>query len=337
MIPAAPMPAPPLHPPGSRPGRPRRRLAAASRARSLPGLLALVLAFTCAVPHRPAAASPDLPPLVLNVGFLRFAFSNVNRHDAEAAFKVFVATLARKRGYAAQSTVHVFEDARDFEPAIRAGKLQLAIVDSWRFLAMDIRTVVAPAFVTSHHGETGKRYLVLSRRDAPLTRLADLRGRELVEVDITNASLGHYWLETLLAVDRLGTPASFFSRVETVNKASAAVLPVFFGRKPACVVDETSFDVMKELNPQIGNTLRIVRTSDPLVDGILCLRHDGWASDQQRLDVLRALAELHAEPDGQQLLTLFKTGQLIAYEDAQLDTVRRLRTAYDRVKEGHAP
>lgn len=318
----------PLGPRPSLPARPLPSVGSGRVARCLHGARRATALLLAAFVSGLLPVSAELPPLVLEIGFLRYAFSNVNRNDAEAAFKVFVATLARKRGYAAQSNVHVYDEASDFEPDIRAGKLQLAIIDAWRLLAMDIRPVVEPAFVTSHGAETGKRYLLLTRRDSGLDRLADLRGRDLAAVDITNASLGQYWLETLLVAENLGVPKSFFSRYEIVNKPSSAVLPVFFGRKPACVVDEVSFELLKELNPQVGNSLQVVRTSDPLVDGVLCVSRAGWASDQQRQDVLRALGELHAEPDGQQLLTLFKTGPLVPFSDAQLETVRRLRQSH---------
>ena len=276
-------------------------------------------------------------PMTVHAGFTRYAFSNVNRNDAEASFRVFLQIVARKRGYEITSTTQVFEDAADFEPEIKAGRINLVILDSWRYLAMDIHPLVTPFFATSNQGQVGKRYVVLTRRDSQLNKLEDLRGKEIIETEVTNANLGRSWLETLLLSRSLGTHASFFSRVESVNKASAAVLPVFFGRKPACLVDEAGFEVMKELNPQVGGRLQAILTSERLLDGMICLYNEGWPSEQQKRDVISALAELHWEPAGQQILTIFKVGQLVPFDEKQLDTVKRLRATYDRLQKEQTP
>lgn len=301
------------------------------------GVLWAPLALLGVISAPAAEPGEGLKPLTLNVGFTRYAFSNVNRNDAEAAFKVFVQTVARKRGYAITSTTRVFEDAADFEPEIQSGKINLVIIDTWRFLGMNIHQVVSPFFVTTQRGDAGKRYVVLTRQGSQLDKLEDLRGKEILELEVTEANLGRFWLETLLVSSRLGTHETFFSRVQIVNKSSAIVLPVFFGQKPACLVDEAGFEVMKELNPQVGKMLQVVRISEPLADAVLCLRNDGWPNEQQKRDVISALAELHTDPAGQQILTLFKIGQLLPFEEAQLKTVRQLRATHDQLRKEAKP
>jgi phosphonate transport system substrate-binding protein len=309
----------------------------ASFLRSLQVVVVTLVTLLYPIVAQAADGEGRLKPLILNVGFTRYAFSNVDRNDAEAAFKVFVQTIARKRGYDITSTTHVFEDATDFEPAILSGKINLVVIDTWRFLAMNIQAVVTPCFVTANRGNSGKRYVVLTRQGSRLDKLEDLRGKEILEIEVTNANLGRSWLETLLMSSGLGTQVTFFSQVQSVNKSSAAVLPVFFGQKPACLVDEAGFEVMKELNPQVGKMLQAVRTSELLADGMICLRNDGWPSEQQKRDIISALAELHSDPAGQQILTLFKISQLLPYEEAQLETVKQLRATHDQLRKEARP
>ena len=122
-----------------------------------------------------------------------------------------------------------------------------------------------------------------------------------------------------------------------MTKPTAAVLPVFFGKKPACVVDDGSFDLMKELNPQVGQILQVVAISDTLADVVVCLREEHWSSDKLKADTITALNELHMDPAGKQICTLFKIDRMVPFQDSQLDTIRKLRTTYESLRKENAP
>ncbi len=296
--------------------------------------LAIVLAALSAHPAVPAAptSAPPVQPMTLRVGFLKRAFTGVNRNDAEAAYKVFAAAVARRRGYAIHCTTHVFEDAAAFEPEILAGKIDLAIIDTWNFLAMDVGSAVTPVFFPSNRDTPGKRYVVVTRRDSHRDRLEDLRGLEISEFEMSTADLGRAWLETLLRSTHLATHTTFFRQVVTVHKPSAAVLPVFFGQSPAGLVDESGLQIMTELNPQVGAQLQVIARSELLADAVLCLKNSGWPTETRRRDMIDALAKLPDYPGGQQILSLFRIGRLIPFDEAHLDTVRKLRTTHDRLQ-----
>lgn len=279
------------------------------------------------------AGASESPPnaIALNIGFTRYAFLHVNRNDAEASFKAFIQTVGRQRGYNMMTKVHVFDDAPAFEAAVKSGAIDLVIIDSWRYLAMDIHKLVTPHFITAHQGAHGKRYFLLTRQGSSVKTLEDLRGKSLTMIEVTNTNVGRPWLETLLMENRLGSPANFFGSVESVGKPSAAVLPVFFGNRDACLVDEPGYEIMKELNPQVGKGVQILKASEPLADALLCLRSSTWSSEPFKEDLVKILSELHKEPVGQQILTLFKVSQLLPFEEKQLETVKKLRADYERL------
>ncbi len=273
--------------------------------------------------------SLGLRPETLTVGFTKCAFLHMNRSDVDASYRVLAETLGRKRGYQIHSSSGEFDEPAELEAALRAGTIRLAAVDSWSYLAMD-KQLVTPALVSSEHNRVGRTYLLLAREDSGFRTIADLKNKEIMELATANNSLGPNWLETLLLTNRLGPSGAFFGRVETVSKPSAAVLPVFFGKKQACVVDTTGFEVMKELNPQVGKTLHVIASSEPLTSVVICLRSGEWASEQFRRDLIQVLVECHTDPAGQQLLSLFKTDQLIPFQESHLDAVRELRSHYDQ-------
>ena len=308
-------------------GKPRPLLAA---------LLALLLPGA-QWPAQSAGTNQQTAPVLFTVGMAESCFRNVNRNDAIAAYKVFLESCGRRFGNIYKADPLVYEDTPSFEAAIQCQPMNVAIVDAWQFLTMNIHQQMRPFSTVLRNGKLGRKYVVLTRRDSGLTNLAALRGKDMLELDYVRLGVGRIWLDTLLLSEELGAPEAFFSNVEVVTKPTAAVLPVFFGKKPACVVDDGGFDLMKELNPQVGQMLQVVAISDTLADVVVCLREENWYSDKFKADTITALNELHLDPAGQQICTLFGIDRMVPFQDSQLDTIRRLRTTYESLKKEIAP
>jgi len=295
------------------------------------GFLLCVLFATAVQADEPPGTLTDV---TMRIGFTQSCFVGVNQNDAEAAFKVFLLTVGRRYGYNIKSQTTIFNDDALFEKAIRDKSINLVIVDSWKYLAMKIGDYVRPTFVTSDQGRVGNKYLLLSRRGSKINSLAELRGGRILRLETANASTGTFWFETLLQTKNLGAVNAFLGGIEVVSKPSAAILPVFFGKKDACLVTQSSFDVVRELNPQIGRELQELAASDRFTDIIICLSYDDWTSDKGKADLTKALGELHLEPAGQQILSLFKINQMIPFEELHMESVRNLRAQYDKLLNG---
>ena len=293
-------------------------------------LFALALLLVVSIWHTGQAA--ELKSRVLRVGFTKSCFQGVNKNDAEVSFKTFLATVGRQRGYELEPIVEIFDALPAFVTAINEGKIQLAIIDPWQYLLMDIRKVMPPYFTPVPKDEVGRSYAILTRRGSEFHSLGDLRGKDFVRLEIGAATMGQPWLETLLLVNGFGTQERFFGKIEIVGKPSLAVLPVFFGNKHACLVDMLGFDVMNELNPQLGLKLQVIAASEPYIDDLICLSEKGWTSEKHKQDVIQTLAELHLEPSGQQILALFKTAKLVPFQEAQLDTVKKLWSTHENIQ-----
>jgi ABC-type phosphate/phosphonate transport system substrate-binding protein len=286
----------------------------------------LLLALGCL--PLPAQAPPVF---TLHVGLSRASFPDLNPRDVELSFKALVEILARQRGYPSRAEVRFFDRSQDFEAAMKRGEIQLAAVGSWEYSDMDLAPAMEPAFVHVEQDRVALDYLLLTRRDSGLNSLRDLKGKEAVVLESTVCLLSMSWLDVLLGEEKLGERESFFRKLEVVRKPSAAVLPVFFGNRQACVVDRMAFQVMTELNPQVGSALQAVATSPPFVSSILCLGTKDWPSDSYRDTLLATLRELHHTPEGRQLLMLFKISRLEPFRDSQLASLRELRSKHKRL------
>jgi phosphonate transport system substrate-binding protein len=291
--------------------------------------MTLGFALLCLLVAPPRTSAQEAGPqhLSLHVAYTRSSFHNVNPSDAAAAFRIFAQTAARKRGYESDIDVQLFDSPAACEAEIKKGTINLAILDAWDYLGMDIQPVMEPVFVHLEQGVILKDYLLLTRRGSGLTVLADLRGKDLMMLEGKGGNLSRAWLDSLLLAQHLETKEAFFRKLEPVAKPSAAVLPVFFGTKSACLVDRAAFQIMSELNPQVGSNLLVLAVSDPYLESITCIGRSGWPSERARQDLIQAMAEFHLEPNGRQILELFKVDQLVPFKDEYLNTARKLWVA----------
>lgn len=289
----------------------------------------LLLCLTLAA--APISAQPtSLERGPLHVGFTPSTFRNVNPNDAEAAFRVFAQTVGRKQGYDLDTSTRMFESTAACEAEVKKGGLTLIVLDAMEYLGMDVPDM-EPVYVHDEQGVVLKDYLLLTRRGSGLNALADLRGGDIVVLASKSGNVLMAWLEVLLLEKGLGTPEDFFKKVDVVTKPSTTVLPVFFGKKAACVVDRLSFQTMVELNPQIGSNLEPLAVSEPYLDSITCVTRTGYSSARAREDFMRSLRDLHLEPTGRQILTLFKVDRLVPFKEEYLAGVRNLRSKLARL------
>ncbi len=284
-----------------------------------------------------AAALPATgrTPMKFEVGLARSCFPNVNLNDAVAAYRALLENIGQRRGYDISPEVTIYEDTAQFVTAIKHGTLHLAVMDTWQFLTMEGLREIRPYFATAINGQLGRRYLVVVRRGSGIRTVADLRDRAVVRLESVNNGVCRSWLETLLPDDPASPSSAFFESLENAAKPMAVVLPVFFGKKAGCIVDEGSFNLMKELNPQVGNALEVIAVSDVFVDIIVCLGEQEWPSPEGKVDTVKAIGDLAADPAGRQMLTLFKISGQVPFQEEQLATVRALRRTHAQLRGPH--
>lgn len=284
---------------------------------------------TCAVPV--PAFTEEKVPLVMNVGFTRAAFSGVNEADVRAALAVFVARIGERHGYDIKARVCVFDEIVDLKEAIQRDGLDLVIMDTWDYLTCCPSLNMPIEFITVEQGVVRDSYVILTRPDSGITKVADLEGRRVFVLDCVTANNGCHWLRTeVLSVGGVN-PDRFLGRLILKAKVSQVVLPVFFGQADACVVGLSGLKTLSEMNPQICRRLVAVAESPPFLETVCLVRRNGWQRECQREDLLSAMREFSSDPAGKQILTLFKFDQFIPFFKESLDAVRSLRLRYDHL------
>lgn len=92
---------------------------------------------------------------------------------------------------------------------------------------------------------------------------------------------------------------------------------------------KAGFDIMNELNPQIGKQLAMVASSPDFVPAVFALRADYQPTFRDK--IIEGLRQLHQSPGGQQILTIFQSDAVELRPPSFLDTSLELLRTHARL------
>lgn len=265
----------------------------------------------------------------LDVIFSRSLLPTSNRNDALALIRVWTETLGRQPGVVVDLNASVADDVAEIEKRARQGPIGWVLLDPVEYFQLERLGLLEPAFMGSFgKNDEPEQFLLVTNQGSGVVGVDGLRGKSLAIQSEYRANLGRIWVEVLLQERGLGPLDRFFDSVNAVPTPSAATLPVFFGKVGAGVVERNCFEVMKEMNPQIGVKLRVLAESPPLIRGFLCLDRRPAV---YHANLVRELRDLDQNPAGKQILTLFRVNRLKPMSRDDLEPTRELYTKYQLI------
>ncbi|RME92484.1 MAG: hypothetical protein D6766_09900 [Verrucomicrobia bacterium] len=283
------------------------------------GHAGLVLALWPCQGGAPEAAvgnpqSPDVIPFRLAV--TEAMVRGVNANDAVASLRVWLGTLADVHEVHALPAPRLYADTADLAEALRREEADAVIgttPEYWK-----LREYLEPdeLIVGLAGGSVWEDYLLVVSARGGAAGLSQLRGRRLACWRGPRMSLAEPWLEVELARAKL-PPLREFLSVTDYDKLSGAVLSVFFGRTDACLVSRRGFETMKELNPQVGARLVVLRSSPGYVPVVFAFRK-GYVG-RLRQTILEKLPEMETSPEGRQIILFFQADALIVTNAKSLE------------------
>ncbi len=279
-----------------------------------------------------AAAEPPLRvPADQDEGLVRMAFSSsifdiANREDVVIALQMWANELAGFFDARYRGETVIYDSAAAAVVDVLAGRIDFVVLSSVDFLIYQPQMHLTPAMVpVQTNGRVTERYLLLVQAASSLTSWQTMAGADLAIVSSAANPLPRMWLEVELARQGLG-PARDYFHLHEVRDAPKAALPVFFSQLDACIVSDRSLATLAEMNPQVGQDLRIVTNSADLLEGVTSFGPGCSAS--LRALTLRTIGDLHERPQGRMILDLFGRSSIVPFREEYLQGVRELVAAY---------
>lgn len=252
-------------------------------------------------------------------------FHDVNQTDIMAALKVWILTVAKDLDIEVDPNPNI-------QPSIEA-MVRFAEnnhVSGFAVLATEMFELSRhfsfdKVSTSENRGILGDKYIVLVRDDSDIHSVSQLNGEPIVFYKNAHMDLGTVWLETLLLEKNHETIEEFFSIQTFETKPAQVVLPVFFGKKTACLITKNTFEVMGELNPQLGQQLRILEQSPVLLSaGFVFIKQE--VNTGYRDEVIEAMTKLSESEAGKQLLSITQANMITTLP------VKRLEESFDLIR-----
>jgi ABC-type nitrate/sulfonate/bicarbonate transport system substrate-binding protein len=301
------------------------------RFRLLPAVLALILLPSmqlAASGSHAGAASVEQPPVEIHFASIANTVTGVNLEDARLAIEMITKKLSLAKYPYYRFSVDYYPDLASAAKALSNHRYHGITMTGLDYLSLRRSVDLKPLVVVSRLDQPVESFLLLSRRNETLKTIANKHQRELMVEQGGSGEMGRIWLDTLLWSRNLPESRVFFTVVRQAEKPAGAVLPVFFRQADACVVAESAFTVLKELNPQIGRRLQVLRRSPGFVRVLMCAT-DMMDSKEAKI-ITDEAAGLDKSPEGQQLLTIIQMKHLFRFEPEYLNATTNLFHRYQR-------
>ncbi len=286
-----------------------------------------------ASPLYPQASSNE-NKTIYTAAFYKNPFDDVNPNDAVTAYNVWIKELMKNVDLNFIINVKLYDSFEELTKKFEKDKIALSILSTVDYLTYSNRANFRPMFSPLMDNNPGSKYIIITSRDKQFNTISDLKNSS---IGITTSYLhkaAALWLESLLFDNNLPNKDAFFSRIIESTKDSKIVLDVFFGKLDACLVSESAFELMIDLNPQMKSKLKIIGQSPLFMNVILCFTNN--LKDKNVYETIKnKIMTINTYSSGEQMLKIMKIKSIIPFKEEYLESTKKLLRAYTELKKKH--
>lgn len=284
----------------------------------------------CATAWGAGERQQELPSL--SSACSRGLFPNLEPEQIQTTMAFWVNSFGVPNSICRSGGTAVLGDPEAWRRAAEQNSFMLGILNMPDFLELEADGFLDPCFVVLDSNGAGSELILLAHREGLVRSLADLKDRELVFVNDSFRGIARVWVDALLAEGGLEAQETFFGGIVEKKNTNAALLPVLLKESGACVVTRDDFETLKELSPQLERKLLPIAVSPNYVSTVICLRRGCDPDLAGRLN--SALAGMHEDVVGKQLLMAFRIGGFQPFEPGCIEPVRELFGNEPKLLEG---
>lgn len=282
--------------------------------------------------------SGDIDPTPVSISMdriLKFSYwlpmmSTFNPKDAQIALKVWLEKWGKNTGMYDKAEASPFHDLSELVEALSKNRWDLVLLPIIEFLEIEKKSGLSPDFTMTRGGIPGDEYVVLAHKESNINDLPDLRGRKFIVSTRFNNDNILFWVDYLLQARGFPQIGEFVEEIIKEDRDMKVVLPVFFRKADACVLSRLDFELMTELNPQVGRNLKIIASSQRFLPFVICIASHINGSRRDALQ--KSILNLHEDVDFMQILLLHKMEGLVAINENDMLATRNLISKYGQCK-----
>jgi ABC-type amino acid transport substrate-binding protein len=207
----------------------------------------------------------------------------------------------------------------------KKGNIDVIVIDSLSFLELDDIVPPERCFLVQIGPSLKQRVLILERKKDTEAAFQGLRGGKLSVGG--GRKVGKRFLDVFLLQQGLPISDQFFSEIDTKDDINTAIIDLYFGRADVAVVPQFGYALALELNPQLSRKIKVVATSDQMINEIVGVRH---GFPQERLDRIRPYL---LKVPSKRMELLFSVFHITGFYAADKDSLREVRELNEKYQE----
>jgi phosphonate transport system substrate-binding protein len=257
------------------------------------------------------------------VGFSANVFRGVYLKDATAAAKVLTEFFLKKYKRTWEVKPHeVFSSIEELKKILREQEFEVLVMHPSEYIQVKDLNLLEPIAVSVRNGSPYDSYYLLVHKDNNLKKLQGLKGKTILMGSL-EGNKSELWLDYVLKQNKLSNKEKFFAQIKYHDNPLSTILPVFFKKEDACIVEVSSYNTVVELNPQIGQDLVTIEISQPLAIGLVAIRKS-ISYPQVKAEIKEAFLDLHKYEESRQYLTIFRIGKVVEFKEEYLKSTYEL-------------
>jgi ABC-type phosphate/phosphonate transport system substrate-binding protein len=261
----------------------------------------------------------------LRVGFYLKSFPYVSRTDAEVGLKYWAEQTGKQNNF--KITLELYEDIKRLRSDFDARKINFVVAAPLIILQHFDRNSFADGFTVAQHKISNTALLVITRKNDHYDDFKTLNGKKLGLIE--NDLISEIYLDYLSLKNFGKSYKNTAIKVVLQPHKAQLVLDLFFKKVDAIILYETSYQISKELNPQIAENTQIIGNL-PNINWGLGLFHKDVPQDF-RTTLITLWENLGKKPGDQYLLHMFESDSFVRASIDNLDPIEDFLTEYHTI------
>lgn len=270
------------------------------------------------------------------IGYSKNLFRGFNINDARVAASLMEAALIKEASRGGKNNTLVIDDPYQLDEFIKNKKLDFLSLTTAEFLEIKDRINVYPYCIPIARDSIYNRIILLVRNDSNINSVADLKGKT---ISITSDYDENYkfttlWMKVLFWKNQIKDIRKYIGSIKRSDNPSIIATDVFFKKSDACILLETEFEALKELNPQMGTKLKVLNSSNPLLTELGLYTENALINSDLK-NILNITYKFHEFVNGKNLLRLLKVKKLVPYKPEYVFGAEILFQEFVRLKKNN--
>jgi len=266
---------------------------------------------------------------VSKIGYLSEVYSDLKYKNSRIALKIWIEDISKDAGI--NIDLLTYNKYTELVDDYTKGKIQILALNPYFYLLDTDKINDSTRVIWNLQKDTEKVlqkiYLVVNK-ESNINSFPDLINKKILINK--NNYIGKIFLEKLYFENLKNNSTDFMSKVDLLEKGTV-LLKTFFGKYDACIIDSYEYDVMMELNPALSKKLKILESSDYILNNHMILFNKN--NHPKNMEIYNnTLNRFLKDTRKNHLFDLIKINKIRVLDPSDLDKLKKVFSEYKKLK-----